>query len=116
MVERKLHKIDATEKSIGRLASQIALILRGKNKPEFQPHMDLGDIVEVSNIKYAKITGKKLEQKNYYSYSGYPGGLKTTKLKDLIAKKPAEALRRAVFEMLPDIRARKNIIKRLIIR
>jgi len=116
MVERKLHKLDATDKSLGRLASQIALILRGKNKPEFQPHLDLGDIVEVSNIKFVKFTGKKLDQKEYHHYSGYPGGLKTIKLKDLQAKDPTEALRRAVFEMLPDIRARKDIIKRLIIR
>ncbi len=115
-IERKLHKIDATDKAIGRLATQIALILRGKNKPEYQPHMDMGDIVEVSNVDKVKFTGKKLEQKKYYSYSGYPGGLKEKKMKDLAKENPAEILKRAVREMLPATRLRKGMMKRLIIR
>lgn len=115
-ITRKIHKLDATDQAVGRLASQIAIILKGKNKPEYEPYMDCGDIVEVTNIKLAKITGKKLEQKKYFSYSGYPGGLKTRKMKDVIAKKPGEALKRAVREMLPPVRFRNNMLKRLIIK
>lgn len=115
-VERKLHKIDATDQAVGRLATQIALILRGKNKPEYQPHIDMGDIVEVSNISKVKFTGKKLDQKKYYSYSGYPGGLKEKKMKDIAESNPAEILERAVREMLPPTRLRKGMMKRLIIR
>jgi len=115
-VERKLHKFDATGKAVGRLASEIAIILRGKNKPEYQPHIDMGDIVEVSNIKELKFTGKKLEQKKYFSYSGYPGGLKEKKMKDLAETNPADILKRAVREMLPPTRLRTGMMKRLIIR
>lgn len=115
-ITRGLHRIDATGQAPGRLASQIALILRGKNKPEFQPHLDLGDIVEISNIDKMKYSGKKSEQKKYFHYSGYPGGLKETKIKKLIAANPGEILKRAVKEMLPPTRLRKNILKRLIIK
>ena len=113
---RKLQKIDATDQAVGRIATQIALMLRGKTKPEFMPHLDIGDIVEVSNIKKLKFTGKKLEQKEYYRYSGYPGGLKTLKMKDLNKKDPADILRRAVREMLPGNKLRDGMMKRLIIR
>ena len=116
MVTRRLHKIDATNKIVGRLASQIAIILRGKNKPEFEPHLDLGDVVEVSNIDKLKFTGKKLEQKKYFRYSGYQGGLKETKMSDLAKINPGEILRRAVREMLPGNKLRKNMLKRLIIK
>ncbi len=112
-VERKLHKIDANGQVVGRLATQIATILRGKNKPEFQPHLDMGDIVEVANIDKLKMTEKKLEQKKYFSYSGYPGGLKEKKMKEL---EPAEILIRAVREMLPPTKLRKGMMKRLIIK
>jgi len=115
-IERKLHKIDVTDKATGRIATEIAIILKGKNKPEYQPHLDLGDIVEVINIKKLKFTGKKLEQKKYFKYSGYPGGLKETKLSKLYESNPAEILRRAVREMLPPVKFRKEIMKRLIIR
>lgn len=115
-IERKLHKLDATDQSIGRLATRIATILRGKNKPEYQAHLDLGDIVEVVNIKFAKFTGKKLNQKNYYHFSGYIGGLKTKKMSEIVAKDPGEVLSRAVREMLPATRLRPNMMKRLIIR
>jgi len=111
-IERKLHKIDAKDKSIGRLATQIALILRGKNKAEYLPHLDMGDIVQVVNIDKIKFTGKKIEQKKYYKYSGYPGGLKTKKIIDL---KPADVLKRAVRDMLPPTKHRVNMLKRLII-
>ena len=115
-IERKLIKIDATEKTIGRLATQIATILRGKHKPEYTPHIDAGDVVEVSNIAYVTFTGKKIQQKKYYRFSGYPGGLKETKMKDLFKKKPGEVLKKAVRDMLPDIKFRDNMLKRLIIR
>ena len=118
-MERKLHKIDATDKTVGRLATQIALILRGKNKAEFEPRIDGGDIVEVANIDKLKFTGKKLEQKGYYRYSGYPGGLKRIKMKDIknSGKGGAgEILKRAVREMLPPVKFRKAMLKRLIIK
>jgi len=115
-IERKLHKINAENNSAGRLASEIAIILRGKNKPEFMPNVDCGDIVEVSNIKKLKFTGKKLEQKKYYHYSGYQGGLKETKIKDLFQSKPSEILKRAVRDMLPPVKFRKDMLRRLIIR
>ena len=79
-IERKLHKIDATNKSVGRLASQIAIILRGKNKPEYETNIDCGDIIEVMHVDKLKFSGKKLDQKKYYRYSGYQGGLKTIKM------------------------------------
>ncbi|MFC1678351.1 50S ribosomal protein L13 [Patescibacteria group bacterium] len=116
MTERKLHKFNASNQSVGRLATQIALILRGKHKPEYEPNLDMGDIVEVTNIKDLKFSGKKLEQKKYYHYSGYPGGLKETKIKKLVEKNPGEVLYRSVKQMLPATRLRNNMMKRLIIR
>lgn len=116
MTDRKTHKIDASGEAVGRLASKTALILRGKNKPEYQPHIDNGDIVEVVNASEMKFTGKKLEQKEYYRHSGYPGGLKAKKLKDIVAADPGEALKRAVLKMLPDNKLRSGMIKRLIIK
>jgi len=115
-ITREIHKLDAENLAIGRLASKIALILRGKNKTEFQAHLDCGDIVEVTNLSKVKFTGKKLEQKKYFSYSGYPGGLKERKMKDVYAKDPGEVLKRAVREMLPPVKFRVNMLKRLIIK
>ncbi len=112
-IERKLHKINAADKVIGRMASEIAILLRGKNKPEYQHNIDLGDLVEVSNIKQARFTGNKLEQKEYYSHSGYPGGLKTKKMKELLEKKPTDILKKAVWNMLPKNKLRSEMIKRL---
>lgn len=115
-IDRKHHKIDATDQAVGRLASQIAQLLRGKNKVSFSPHIDGGDFVVVSNIGKLKFTGKKIEQKKYYRYSGYPGGLKETKLKDLFANNPGEVLRKAVYQMLPKNKLRANMIKRLTVK
>ncbi|HOZ53527.1 MAG TPA: 50S ribosomal protein L13 [bacterium] len=115
-MERKTHKIDAEGQSIGRIATQAANILRGKTKPEFQPHLDLGDVVEVINIKKAKFTGKKLDQKKYFSYSGYLGGLKEKKMKDVFTSDPGDVLRRAVRDMLAPTRMRNDLMKRLIVR
>jgi len=115
-VNRKLHKLDASDSTVGRLATKIAIFLRGKNKPEFEKHIDMGDIVEVSNISKLRFSGKKLEQKKYYRYSGYQGGLSETKMSDLFKDNPAEILRRAVQEMLPSVKFRKDMLRRLIIR
>lgn len=115
-IERKLIKIDATDQSVGRLASQIAMILRGKTKPEYQPHLDLGDIVEVSNIDKVKFTGRKFEQKNYFSFSGYIGGLKTKKMSEVFSNNPADVLYRAVKQMLPANRLRNDMLKRLSVK
>lgn len=116
MITRNLHKIDATDKTVGRLATRIATLLRGKNKPSYVPHKDEGDIVEVSNIKLLKFTGKKLAQKKYFRVTGYPGGLRETKMSDLADTNPGEILFRAVTKMLPDTRLRNGMMKRLIIR
>ncbi len=115
-IERKIHKIDAENQILGRLATQVAHILRGKHKPEFQPHIDGGDIVEVVNVDKMKFSGKKLDQKKYFSYSGYPGGLKEKKMKDVFESNPGEVLRRAVTKMISSTRLRNDMMKRLIIR
>lgn len=112
-IERKTHTIDATDQVLGRLASRIALILTGKNKPVYVPNIDVGDIVVVKNVKKIKITGQKLEQKKYYHHSGYPGGLKTKKMSEVFAKDPSEVLCRAVYNMLPKNKLRKQRFKRL---
>jgi len=115
-IQRKLHQLDATGQAVGRLATQVANLLRGKNKPEYQAHLDLGDIVEVFNITKLKFTGKKILQKEYHHFSGYLGGLKTKKMAEVYAKNPGEVLQRAVREMLPDTRLRTGMLKRLIIK
>lgn len=86
-VERKWYVVDATEHTLGRLSSEIAKILRGKHKPVFTPHVDTGDYVIVINADKIKVTGKKLDQKTYFSHSGYVGGVKETTLRELLAKK-----------------------------
>ena len=112
-MERKTHTIDAAGKSLGRLASQIALLLRGKDKPDFAPHKDEGGFVAVKNVSKMKISGKKMDQKKYYSHSGYLGGLKEIPMKKLFEKSPGEVLKRAVFGMLPKNKLRARMIKRL---
>ncbi len=115
-MKRIKHTIDATGKAPGRLASEIAILLRGKNKPEYVPNKDLGDAVVVTNVDSMKITGKKINDKIYYHYSGYQGGLKETSMKRLIESKGmSEVLRRAVWNMLPKNKLRNNMFKRLII-
>lgn len=105
--------IDATGQSVGRLATQIATLLQGKHRVDYVPHIDLGDIIEVRNAAKVKITGQKLEGKFFYAYSGYPGGMRKTQLKDVMAKNPAEALTHAVYSMLPKNKLRKDRLKRL---
>ena len=100
-VERKWYVIDADGVVLGRLASQVALMLRGKHKPTFTPHVDTGDYIIVVNTDKIAMTGRKLDQKIYYHHSGYPGGLKETKYRDLLANKSEFALKKAVSGMLP---------------
>lgn len=113
MAEIKMHKIDATGQKLGRLAAQVAVLLRGKGKPAFLRHLDMGDEVQVFNIQNLKFTGKKLQQKIYYKHSGYPGGLTKKTLEEGFKKDPKNVLRRAVLGMLPKNRTRAKIIKRL---
>ena len=104
--------VDATDQPLGRLASKIATILRGKNKTIFTPHVDTGDFVVVVNAEKIAVTGKKLEQKRYYRHSGYPGGLRSRTLAEQLDRRPTEVLRKAVKGMLPRNRmARQQITK-----
>lgn len=100
-VERKWYVVDAEGVTLGRLASEIAKVLRGKNKPIFTPHEDTGDYVIVVNAEKVSVTGKKLDQKMYYSHSDYVGGLKETTLKDMLQKHPERVVEHAVKGMLP---------------
>ena len=100
-IERKWYVVDAADHTLGRLSSEIASILRGKNKPTYTPSMDTGDYVLVINAEKIKVTGKKLEQKIYYRHSDYVGGMKETTLKELLAKKPEDVIKFAVKGMLP---------------
>ncbi|MCK4520567.1 50S ribosomal protein L13 [Candidatus Parcubacteria bacterium] len=112
-MKRNTHTIDATNKVLGRLATEIAVFLRGKHKPDFTYNKDIGDFVIVKNVDKIKFTGKKIEQKVYYHHTGFMGGLKETPLKDLFEQSPGEVLKKAVFGMLPKNRLRAKIIKRL---
>ena len=100
-IERKWYVVDAEGCTLGRLASGVASVLRGKNKPQFTPHVDTGDYVIVVNADKIKVTGKKLEQKIYYNHSEYVGGMKETTLKEMLAKKPERVIELAVKGMLP---------------
>lgn len=100
-IERKWYVVDATGHTLGRLASEVANVLRGKNKPIYTPHIDTGDYVIIINAEKIKVTGKKLEQKIYYNHSDYVGGMKETTLKDMLQKKPEYVLEHAVKGMLP---------------
>jgi len=112
-IQRKTHIIDATGKILGRLATEIAILLRGKHKPNFAPYLDLGDYVVVKNVKKIKLTGKKTEQKKYYGHAGYLGSLKEIPFKKIFEKDPAWVLQKAVLGMLPKNKLRAKMIKRL---
>ena len=110
--ERSWVLVDASGKTLGRLATQIADVLRGKRKPEYTPHIDVGDFVVVINASKVAVTGNKREQKRYYRHSGYPGGLHSRTLGDQLERRPEEVIRRAVRGMLPRNRlARKQLTK-----
>ena len=107
------YELDATNQSLGRLASQAASILRGKNLPTFDPAIMSGNEVVINNLKKAKFTGNKINQKVYHRYSGYHSGIKTRSLSELWESKPEHVFREMVVHMLPDNRSRKEIIKNL---
>ncbi len=111
--ERKWYSIDATGKTLGRLATELAVILKGKNKPSFSPHMDNGDYVVVTNCDKFVVTGNKMTDKTYYRHTGFLGGLKEISLEDLLEKKPTRALELAVSGMLPKNKLRKDMLARL---
>lgn len=112
-IKRKWYLIDANGVTLGKLAVIASDILRGKNKPSFSPHMDMGDNLIVINAKKVKVTGNKSEDKRYYSHSSYPGGLSTTTFKEMIEKKPEYVIQHAVLGMLPKNRLQKDIIKKM---
>ena len=112
-IERKWYVVDAEGKTLGRLASEVAKVLRGKNKPVFTPHVDTGDYVIIVNAEKVSVTGKKLDQKIYYHHSDYVGGMKETTLREMMAKKPEKVLELAVKGMLPKGPLGRSMIKRL---
>ncbi len=110
---RNVHKINADGRIVGRLATEIAVLLRGKHKVSFKPNVDEGDIVEVTNFDKVTFSGNKLKQKKYHHHSGYPGGLKTELVKFKLKNDPKFVLRNAVYHMLPNNKLRASMIKRL---
>ena len=114
-VERKWYVVDAEGKTLGRLASEVAKVLRGKHKPIFTPHIDTGDYVIVVNAEKVKVTGKKLNQKIYYLHSGYVGGMKETTLKNMLANKPERVVELAVKGMLPKGPLGRQMYKKLFV-
>jgi large subunit ribosomal protein L13 len=112
-VERLWYVVDAQGKVLGRLASRIAMVLRGKNKPTFTPHLDTGDFVVVVNAAQVQLTGRKLDNKMYYRHSGFTGGLKTVSARGLLQKKPTDLLRHAVRGMLPKNSLGRQLLKKL---
>ncbi|SDY80667.1 50S ribosomal protein L13 [Lachnobacterium bovis] len=114
-IERKWYVVDAEGKTLGRLASEIAKVLRGKNKPTYTPHIDTGDYVVVVNAEKISVTGKKLNQKIYYHHSGYVGGLKETTLKEMLDKHPERVIELAVKGMLPNGPLGRQMYKKLFV-
>ena len=112
-IERKWYVVDAEGQTLGRLAAEVAKVLRGKNKPEFTSHIDTGDNVIVINAEKIKVTGKKLDQKVYYHHSDYVGGMKETTLREMMAKKPEQVIELAVKGMLPKGPLGRTMIKKL---
>ena len=114
-IERKWYVVDATDQTLGRLSSEVAKILRGKNKPIFTPHEDTGDYVIIVNAEKIRVTGRKLEQKIYYNHSDYVGGMRETDLKTMLAKKPERVIELAVKGMLPKGPLGRSMIKKLFV-
>ena len=112
-IDRKWYVVDATDMTLGRLASEVAKVLRGKNKAIFTPHIDTGDYVIVINAAKVKVTGKKMDQKIYYHHSDYVGGMKETTLAEMMAKKPERVIELAVKGMLPKGPLGRSMIKKL---
>lgn len=112
-IERKWYVVDATGYTLGRLASEVAKVLRGKNKPIFTPHMDTGDYVIIVNAEKIKVTGRKMDQKIYYHHSEYVGGMKETTLREMMSKKPKKVVELAVKGMLPKGPLGRSMYKKL---
>jgi large subunit ribosomal protein L13 len=112
-IKKKWHIVDADGKTVGRLATKVAMTLMGKDKPQFTAHADSGDFVIVVNAEKVHFTGKKWNQKTYYRHSGYPGGLKSITAENLLKMKPEEIIRKAVWGMLPKNKWQDRLIKRL---
>src|SRR5215208_3100943 len=112
-VERRWYVVDAEGQTLGRLATEIARLLRGKNKPQYTPHVDTGDFVVVVNAERIHVTGNKLDQKLYHRHSGYPGGLRSRPLREQLERRPTEVLRKAVKGMLPRNRLSRAQITKL---
>lgn len=112
-IQREWFVIDAKDQTLGRLAARIAHILRGKHKPTFSPHVDMGDFVIVVNCDKIRVTGNKLDQKMYYRHSNYPGGFKSETLRDLMQRHPDRVIHEAVRGMLPHTRLGRQMIKKL---
>jgi len=112
-IEQKWWLVNAEGRILGRMATEIADLIRGKRKPQFTSHLDTGDFVVVINAEKIKVTGRKLEQKKYYSHSLYPGGIKEETLKDLLAKKPEEVIKKAVWGMVPKGKLGRALYKKL---
>ena len=112
-IERRWYVVDATDETLGRLATRIARTLEGKNKPTYAPHMDTGDHVIVLNASRIRVTSDKLETKLYYRHSGYPGGFKQETLGHLLARRPEEVIRRAIKGMLPHNRLGTQMLRKL---
>ena len=112
-IDRKWYVVDAEGQTLGRLSSEIAKVLRGKNKPTYTPHIDTGDNVIVVNAEKIKVTGKKLDQKIYYNHSDFPGGMRETTLKEMLAKKPEDVITLAVKGMLPKGPLGRSMITKL---
>lgn len=112
-VQRKWYVVDAEGQTLGRLASELAVILRGKHKPQYTPHVDTGDFVVVVNADKVVVTGRKAEKKVYHRHTGYPGGLRSTSYEDMMRRKPTEVVRKAVFGMMPKTRLARQQAKKL---
>jgi large subunit ribosomal protein L13 len=112
-IKRSWYEIDASKYTLGRLATRVATVLRGKHKVTFTPHMDVGDFVVVKNAAKVQFTGRKLAQKVYHRNTGYPGGIRTKTLAERMAKEPEKVIRDAVYSMIDANRLRKDILRRL---
>jgi large subunit ribosomal protein L13 len=112
-IEKKWWVVNAEGRILGRLATEVADLLRGKKKPQFTSHLDTGDFVVVVNAEKIKVSGRKLDQKTYYSHSQYPGGLKEEKLKDLLERKPEDVIKKAVWGMIPKGKLGRSVYKKL---
>ena len=112
-IQRDWVVVDANDQNLGRLATQISTVMLGKHKPGFTPGVEMGDYVIVLNAAHIKVTGKKMDDKMYYRHSGYPGGLKSINLRDLLAKNPERVIERAVWGMLPHNRMGRHLMRKL---